>query len=82
VSGLSPEVDHLLRGRESVREVDPVDFQDMLAEPAVKRIRRSAQAGHRRLQVFGLEIDDGEVAAGGLLDPDGLAVIPRRSREA
>lgn len=70
---LTPEVQKLLRRREAARKVDPVDFKRVFAEPAVEWIRGGAQPTERRLQIIGLEVDDGEIAAGSLLDPHGLS---------
>jgi hypothetical protein len=36
-------------------EVDAVDLEDVIAEPAVERVRRRAEASRRSLDVIGLE---------------------------
>jgi hypothetical protein len=70
---LTAEIKSLFQWREAVGEVNAVDFEGMLAEPAVEWIRGGTQPGERRLQIIGLDVDDGEIAGGSRLDPDGFS---------
>src|SRR5215204_3219198 len=56
------EIEGLLGWRESCLEVESVDVEAVLAEPAVEGIVRGGHAGKCSLQVVGLEVHDGDVA--------------------
>jgi hypothetical protein len=69
-------VEHLLRRRRALGEVDAVDVADVLAKPLVERLIRCCHCSHGRLDVVRLEYDDRDIAIGRALDPDSLAGDP------
>ena len=69
--GLEGGVEGLDQRRGRLGEVEPVDVAHPLPEPAVERLLRRPNPGHRRARIIGLDVDDRD-------RPIGCFLMPRR----